>query len=131
MAIQVTAPISGTVARIEKQAGGWRVTKPVTGTAQASECESIAYNLSHLMVRRTIENPTEEDKRAYGLITPTYTIVVQVGSRTLHLDVGARHPGGAYYVRPAYNGPGPVLMVPDYTLEEVLRILERPPLMAP
>lgn len=128
-AIQVTALLSGTV-KVEKRAGEWWVTQPVTGVAQASTCDSLAYALAHLVVRRTItENPTGEDLQTYGLSTPSYEITVWWGSRTAQLAVGAHHPGGAYYVQRLADGPGAVLMVPDYALKEVLGILETPPLM--
>lgn len=130
-AIEVSDLISGTVTKVERGWDGWHVTQPITAPADATACESLAYDLSHLMVRRTIENPTEEDLQAYGLQSPAYRITVWVGSRNMMLEVGARHPGGAYYVRKVQDGPGPVMMVTDYLLDGVLRILQEPPLATP
>ncbi len=130
-AIEVSDLISGTVTKVEKGWDGWQVTRPITGPADATACESLAYTLSHLMVRRTIEHPAEEDMQAYGLQSPAYRVTIWVGERNMALEVGVRHPGGAYYVRRLEDGPGPVLMVTDYLLDEVLRILQEPPLATP
>ncbi len=130
-AIEVTDLISGTVTRVEKGGEGWQVTQPITGPADAATCDSLAYTLSQLMIRRTIENPAPEDLEAYGLQNPTYRVTIWAGARSMGLEVGARHPGGAYYVRKTQNGPGPVMMVTDYLLEEALRILQEPPLATP
>jgi len=107
---------------------GWQVTEPVSGTAMAVECDVLAGTLAHMSVGRVIEEPPEGEVAAYGLLTPTYTIEVRLDDgRALRLEVGSHYPGGSYYARRV--GEQTVLMIADYVVDDVVRILEEPPLL--
>jgi hypothetical protein len=127
--VRVEDHASGAAMAVELDgAGGWRVTEPLTGTASAEECEFLTYSLAQLQVQRRIEQPPAEELAAYGLITPTYVIEVDVsGGRTLQLDIGARHPSGSYYAR--FPGAGDVVMVAEYVVQGLIALIEEPPLL--
>lgn len=110
--------------------GSWWMTEPSEEEADGFQCASLTYSLSALQVRYTIEEPPEGELGAYGLITPTYTVEVWLGEGApLALEVGAHYSGGSYYVRRA--GERAVLLVPDYALEEVTRVVDQPPFAQP
>jgi len=129
--IRVTDHISGTATALEKDsAGTWRVTEPMSEMAEAADCASLAYTLARMQIRRTIEEPPEEELGTYGLITPTYTIELQVDEgQPLRLEVGAHYPAGAYYAR--REGEQEVILVQDYAMNDVIRIIEHPPVAEP
>jgi hypothetical protein len=129
--VRVIDHASGAVTALEKGAGStWRVTEPVSEVAEAAECASLVYALAYMPVRRTIEDPPEGELAAYGLITPTYTIEVRAeDGRTLRLQVGAHYPSGSYFAR--REGEQAVILVQDYAVEDVVRIVEEPPVPEP
>lgn len=126
--LRVVDNASGAATTVEKDAAGdWWVTEPTSAAARAGDCIALTYALSGLQVRRAIEEPPEEELGAYGLITPTYTIELQTGDddQVLSLEVGVSHPGGFYYARRV--GEQMVLLVPDYAVDEVTRVVAEPP----
>lgn len=127
--VRVVDHASGAAVAVEMDgAGGWRVTEPLSGTASAEDCEYLAYSLAQLQAQRRIEQPPAGELVAYGLVTPTYTVEVDVtGGRTLQLDIGARHPSGSYYAR-LLGGEG-VVMVAEYAVQQLTALIEEPPLL--
>lgn len=125
-ALRVTEHASGTEAVLERdEAGGWYMTAPFNRPVADLGYVDPALTLSELQVHRTIEEPPAGELVAYGLLTPTYTIEVQVaGAQTLVLDVGWTTPRGTYYAR--REGEQAVILLPGYGVEDVTRILTLP-----
>jgi len=110
----------------------WQVTESVTGTQMANLSDVVSLNqtLARMRVSHTIEEPPEEEIEVYGLITPTYTVEVQVeGGQAFRLDVGVEGLGSAYFVR--REGEKAVLLVPGYAIERVVGIVAAPPIQEP
>jgi hypothetical protein len=127
--VRVMDNISGTVTALESDAeGAWRVAEPVQELAKVADVVALNQALARLQVRRSIEEPPQGEMEAYGLVTPTYTIEVQVDDgQVLRLDVGVESPVSAYYAR--RGGDEVVLLVPDYALDRIVAILANPPVL--
>jgi len=128
VAIRVVDNGAEAATAVEKGADGmWMVTEPAPALARTADCDSLAYTLAQMQVRRTIEEPPQEELGAYGLITPTYTIEMRVSDgQTLRLEVGNEGLGASYFVR--REGEQAVLLVPAYAIDAAIAIVESPPL---
>jgi hypothetical protein len=125
-ALRVTEHASGSEAVLERdEEGNWHMTEPFNRPVADLSYVDPALTLSELQVHRTIEEPPAGELVAYGLLTPTYTIEVQVaGDQTLVLDVGWTSPRGTYYAR--REGERAVILLPGYGVEDVTRLLTLP-----
>jgi hypothetical protein len=86
---------------------------------------AISDLLTIQIIDRLTENPPLD---SIGLSTPVYTVTLTTtDGRHLVTDVGIKTPvGTGYYVR---LNSGPVVIVDDITLDEVLNFVKKPPLL--
>ncbi len=78
--------------------GVWKMVEPVAGEADQDAVDQILGELEWLSARRTIENVSEEDAKAFGLSAPRYRIWYRVGGERHLLAVGKLdvHSQGVY-----------------------------------
>lgn len=124
--LRVTENVSGSVAVLERdEEGNWHMTEPFNRPVADLGYVDPALTLSELQVHRAIEEPPAGELVNYGLLSPTYTIEVQVAEdRALMLDVGSITPRGTYYAR--REGEETVLLLPGYGVEDITRVLTLP-----
>jgi hypothetical protein len=126
--VRVVDNTSGAATALVMDANGnWRLTEPVQAAALREQVVYMVDTLARLPLQRTIAEPPAAELSGYGMITPTYTIEVQVSDgRTLRLNVGNKAIGSAYYAQ--RGGEQAVILVTDYALEGVTNIIRTPPI---
>ena len=91
----------GLTCTIERDSQGiWQLLAPTRAEADQDRAQRLARDLARLPTYRRF-SPEEVDLAEFGLITPTATIVIGLGSGEEYvLQVGAESPkGNSYYVR--------------------------------
>ncbi|GBD07885.1 hypothetical protein HRbin22_00111 [Candidatus Thermoflexus japonica] len=116
-------------AEVERDASGqWFLTVPTRHLVRQDTIDTLAGGLATLFVQQVISDVT--DLSAYGLVTPTYTIVISATDRVFTLTVGAQTPiGGGYYVR--REGDPAVYVVGTFAIDEAKKLITQPPLATP
>lgn len=84
----------------EESAGfaSWRMLKPVEGDADEAAVDQVLGELEWLSPRRTFEEPSAEDEKAFGLDKPRYKLWFTVAGKRYALAVGSddAHGQGVY-----------------------------------
>ncbi len=116
-------------AEVERDASGqWFLTVPTHHLVRQDAVDTLAGGLATLFVQQVISDVV--DLSAYGLVTPTYTIVISATDRVFTLTVGALTPiGGGYYVR--QEGDPAVYVVGTFAIDEAKKLITQPPLATP
>jgi hypothetical protein len=128
--------------RIEDRAGGrvvafgrasasaaWEVTEPEARPADQLTAATNVGSAANLTYQSSLEPTTELS--AFGVVSPTYTIAITlVDGSTIKGFVGNKTPvGDGYYV--AKEGSGTVMVVSNFTLDALLKLLDEPPYLQP
>lgn len=116
-------------AEVERDASGqWFLTVPTRHLVRQDTLDALAGGLATLFVQQVISDAV--DLSAYGLVTPTYTIVISATDRVFTLTVGVQTPvGGGYYVRK--EGDPAVYVVGTFAIDEAKKLITQPPLATP
>mgnify|MGYP005841307931 FL=1 len=116
-------------AEAERDASGqWFLTVPTRHLVRQDTLDALAGGLAALFVQQVISDAV--DLSAYGLVTPTYTIVISATDRVFTLTVGVQTPvGGGYYVRK--EGDPAVYVVGTFAIDEAKKLITQPPLATP
>jgi hypothetical protein len=73
--------------------GSWRLTAPVTGSADPDAIDSLLLACEGLSARRTLEHPSAEDRTQFGLDAPRIVLTLEVADETQVVHVGAHDDG--------------------------------------
>lgn len=116
-------------AEVERAADGqWFLTLPTRHLVRQDTIDTLAGGFATLFVQQVISDVT--DLSPYGLVTPTYTIVISATDRVFTLTVGTQTPvGGGYYVR--REGDPAVYVVGTFAIDEAKKLITQPPLATP
>lgn len=116
-------------AQAERDASGqWLLTAPTRHLVRQEPLNTLADGLATLFVQQVISDVT--DLAPYGLVTPTYTIVISATDRAFTLTVGTQTPiGGGYYIR--REGDPAVYVVGNFAIDEAKKLITQPPLATP
>jgi hypothetical protein len=127
--IRVIDHAAGREAEVERDASGqWFMIAPTRHLVRQDALDTLAGGLATLFVQQVISDVT--DLSAYGLVTPTYTIVISATDRVFTLTVGTATPiGGGYYVR--REGDPAVYVVGTFAIDEARKLITEPPLATP
>jgi hypothetical protein len=112
----------------QDDAGEWVVSEPEAEAADSGAAYMAASQATRLFVSSVLTAPA--DLSAYGLIEPDYALELSLaGGEHLRAVVGDKTPTGAsYYV--LKDGHPDVLVVSGFGVDELLRLLDEPPLLA-
>jgi hypothetical protein len=116
----------GAMFGVARNGEGWAITQPQPALGDDIGIGQVVATLSQLQAQEIIEKPV--DAEAYGLLSPTLTIMIQgkFGQAAL-IRVGDRNPsGGARYVQ--VDKDARVFLVSDPVLDSIDGWFTTPPL---
>jgi len=103
----------------------WRLEAPLQDQADEARVQSIVSRLAQLTPTRTLTQTTET-LSAFGLVTPTLTVTLQLEQREEMLFIGAQNPQQtAYYAQ--RRGDSAIHLILAGLVDELRQLLTKPP----
>jgi hypothetical protein len=111
----------------EPGSANWVIKDMPADQADSQQIESLSTQLLSIQVQDTLTQSVSLD--SFGLATPAYTITLTTVDNTQYvIYIGTLTPiKNGYYLR---IDAGPVVIVNNVTIDDVINLLKKPPLLA-
>jgi hypothetical protein len=117
--ISITSESVTTV--IERVAGtqDWKLSSPVEAEAEGAVVDGLISDLEFMSAERRVEKATGEQRKGFGLVTPTLTVEISQKGDVFKIVVGGTSEAGGDYL--ALDGHDTVFVVDPTSLEGLRR----------